>query len=304
MNKKLLYIYNPNAGKGLIMPKLHDVIDVFIKDGFQVEVHPTQGPKDAERAAFEAGNKYDVIACSGGDGTLDEVATGLVKAGNKTPIGYIPVGTTNDYASSLNISKEITLAAHEIVLGTPHLLDVGAFNDDIFVYIAAFGLFTEVSYGTDQNFKRLFGHMAYLLEGIKSLADIKSYNMKVEIDDEEYEGRFIYGMVTNSKSVGGFKHLTGANVELDDGLFEVTLIRMPKSILQLQEIASSLLLQDDKSDMIISCKAKKVKITAENEVAWTLDGEYGGNHTEVEIENLQHAMNILLIDEQIMETYE
>lgn len=301
MNKKLLYIYNPNAGKGLIIPKLHDVVDVFVKDGFQVEIYPTQGPKDAERVAFEAGSRYDVIACSGGDGTLDEVATGLVKAGNKTPIGYIPVGTTNDYASSLNISKEISLAAHEIVLGTPRMLDVGSFNDNIFVYIAAFGLFTEVSYGTDQNFKRLFGHMAYLLEGIKSLTDIKSYKMQVEIDDTSYEGKFIYGMVTNSKSVGGFKHLTGANVELDDGLFEVTLIRMPKNILELQEIASSLLLQDDKSDMIISCKAKKVKVVSENEVAWTLDGEYGGAHTVAELENRQHAIRIILVDEDFME---
>lgn len=298
MNKKLLYIYNPNAGKGLILPKLHEVIDVFVKDGYQVEVYPTQAPKDAEVKAQESAGLYDIIVCSGGDGTLDEVATGLVKSGKKTPIGYIPVGTTNDYASSLNISKEISLAAHEIMLGTPHTLDVGRFNDNYFVYIAAFGLFTEVSYGTDQNFKRLFGHMAYLMGGIKSLTDIKSYQMNVEIDGEQYEGNFIYGMVTNSKSVGGFKNLTGVNVELDDGLFEVTFIKMPKSILQLQEIASSLLSQDDKSDMIISCKARKVTVTAPEPVAWTLDGEFGGVHSEVIIENMPHAMEIILVNEK------
>lgn len=301
MDKKLLYIYNPNAGKGLILPKLHDVIDVFSKDGYQVEIYPTQGPKDAQYKAAASGNKYDIIACSGGDGTLDEVVTGLVKSGNQTPIGYIPVGTTNDYAASLKISKEISLAAREVMLGTPHPLDVGGFNDNIFVYIAAFGLFTEVSYETDQNFKRLFGHMAYLLEGIKSLTDIKSYNMKVEIDGEEYEGNFIFGMVTNSKSVGGFKNLTGANVELDDGLFEVTFIKMPKSILQLQEIATSLLMQVDKSDMIISCKAKKVTVISEDQIAWTLDGEFGGTHSIVEIENIPHAMQILLVDEKKLE---
>lgn len=301
MDKKLLYIYNPNAGKGLILPKLHEVIDVFSKDGYQVEIYPTQGPKDAQYKAAASGDKYDIIACSGGDGTLDEVVTGLVKSGNQTPIGYIPVGTTNDYAVSLKISKEISLAAREVMLGTPHPLDVGGFNDNIFVYIAAFGLFTEVSYETDQNFKRLFGHMAYLMEGIKSLTDIKSYKMKVEIDGTEYTGDFIYGMVTNSKSVGGFKNLTGANVELDDGLFEVTFIKMPKSILQLQEIATSLLMQVDKSDMIISCKAKKITVTSEDQIAWTLDGEFGGNHSIVEIENIPHAMQILLVDEKKLE---
>ncbi len=299
--KRMLYIYNPNAGKGLIVPRLHEVIDVFTKDGFRVEIYPTQGPKDAIRVVEEMAGRFDIVSCSGGDGTLDEIVTGMVKSGANVPIGYIPVGTTNDYASSLNISKEITLAAHEIMLGHSHPLDVGRFNDDYFVYIAAFGLFTEVSYATDQNFKRLFGHMAYLMEGVKSLTDIKSYKMKVEIDGAEYEGEYIYGMVTNSKSVGGFKHLTGKHVELDDGLFEVTFIRMPKSVSQLQEIASSLLLQDDKSDMIISCKAKKVKVTAEQEISWTLDGEFGGSHVEVELENLQHAMQIILMDEEKLE---
>lgn len=299
--KRMLYIYNPNAGKGLIVPKLHEVIDVFTKDGFRVEIYPTQGPQDAIRVVEEMASKYDLVACSGGDGTLDEVVTGMVKSGANVPIGYIPVGTTNDYASSLNISKEIKLAAHEILLGVPRPLDVGRFNDNYFVYIAAFGIFTEVSYATDQNFKKLFGHMAYLMEGIKSLTDVKSYAMTVDIDGEVHEGEFIYGMVTNSQSVGGFKHLTGKNVELDDGLFEVTFIKMPKSLAQLQEIASSLLLQDDKSDMIISCKAKNVKVTARQEVAWTLDGEFGGNHVEAELENLQHAMRIFLVDEEKIE---
>ena len=301
MNKKLLYIYNPNAGKGLILPKLHEVIDVFVKEGYDVEIYPTQGHKDAEKRAAEAGQNYDIIVCSGGDGTLDEVVNGLVKNGNRTPIGYIPVGTTNDYASSLKISKEITLAAHEIMLGTPHPLDVGGFNENIFVYVAAFGLFTGVSYETDQYFKRLFGHMAYLMEGIMSLTDVKSYKMKIEIDGVEHEGDFIYGMVTNSKSVGGFKHLTGPNVELDDGLFEVTFIRMPKNLIQLNEITTSLLLQDNKSDMIISGKAKRVKVVSEGPVAWTMDGEFGGNHEEVVIENIPHAMQILLVNEEKME---
>lgn len=304
MDKKLLYIYNPNAGKGIILPKLHEVIDIFAKEGYVVEIYPTQRSKDAENRASLAGDQYDIIACSGGDGTLDEVVNGLVKTGNRTPIGYIPVGTTNDYASSLNISKDIVLAAHEMMLGKPCPLDVGRFNDHHFVYVAAFGLFTGVSYETDQNFKRLFGHMAYLMEGIKSLADVKSYHMKVEIDGVEHEGDFMYGMVTNSKSVGGFKHLTGKNVELDDGVFEVTFIKMPKNLIQLNEIAGSLLLQDNKSDLIISGKAKCVKIRSDISVAWTMDGEYGGSHEEVLIENMPQAMRILLVDEEEMELAE
>ena len=301
MDKRLLYVYNPNAGKGLIVPKLHEVVDMFIKDGFRVEIYPTQGTKDAIRVVEENASQYDIVACSGGDGTLDEVVTGMIRSGAKKPIGYIPVGTTNDYASSLNISKDVKLAAHEIVLGTPHFLDVGRFNQDYFVYIAAFGIFTEVSYATDQNFKKLFGHMAYLLEGIKSLTDIKSYNLKVDIDGEVYEGDFIYGMVTNSQSVGGFKHLTGKNVELDDGLFEVTLIKMPKNVLEMTEIITSLLAQEDKTDLIISCKAKKVKVMSESPVSWTRDGEFGGEYTEVLLENMQHAMSILLVDEAGMD---
>lgn len=304
MNKRLLYIYNPNAGKGIILPKLHNVIDIFAKDGYTVEIYPTQGPKDAEERAAAAGDTYDIIACSGGDGTLDEVVNGLVKTGNQTPIGYIPVGTTNDYASSLNISKDIVLAANEMMLGKPRPLDVGKFNGHYFVYVAAFGLFTGVSYETDQNFKRLFGHMAYLMEGIKSLTDVKSYHMKLNIDGVEHEGNFMFGMVTNSKSVGGFKKLTGKNVELDDGMFEVTFIRMPKNLIQLNEIASSLLLQVDKSDLIISCKAKHVKVVSDVPVAWTMDGEYGGSHEEVYIENMSRAMQILLVNENEIEAAE
>lgn len=293
MERKLVFIYNPHAGKGIIQNKLAEIIDLFVKGGYQVEVYPTQGPQDAIRKVGTIPDDVDVIACSGGDGTLDEVVTGIVKFDKHMPVGYIPVGTTNDFAASLNISRNVVHAAADIVSGAPKPYDVGGFNKDVFVYIAAFGLFTDVSYETNQDLKKLFGHMAYLLEGVKRLGDVKGYWMKVDIGGHIYEDEFIYGMVTNSVSVGGFKNLTGKHVELDDGMFEVTFIRNPKNLLEMQEIISSLLLGDDKTDLIISGKAERVIIEAVEEVPWTLDGEYGGSHTFARIENLKHRMQII-----------
>lgn len=291
--KRMLFIYNPHAGKGKILPKLGEIIDIFVKGGYLVEIYPTQGPRDAVKKASKASKRFDLVVCSGGDGTLDEVVTGMVEGNRQFTIGYIPVGTTNDYATSLRISKDVIEAAEDIILGKPYAYDVGRFNDGVFVYIAAFGIFTEVSYATDQNFKKLLGHLAYLLQGIKSLTEVRSYKMKVTIDDKVYEDEFIYGMVTNSVSVGGFKNLTGPNVQLDDGLFEVTFIRRPKNVFELQEMIASLLLEEDKTDMIISCKTCRIKVEAENEVAWTLDGEFGGNLKEVVIENEKQRMMIM-----------
>lgn len=305
--KRMLFIYNPHAGKGRILPKLGEIIDIFVKGGYLVEVYPTQGPRDAIKKASKASKRFDLVVCSGGDGTLDEVVTGMVEGERKFTIGYIPVGTTNDYATSLKISKDIIEAAEDIVLGKPYAYDVGRFNQGVFVYIAAFGVFTEVSYATDQSYKKMLGHVAYILQGIKSLAEIKSYKMKVTIDDRVYEDEFIYGMVTNSVSVGGFKSLTGPNVKLDDGLFEVTFIKRPKNVFDLQDMISSLLLGEDKSEMIISCKSSKVKVEAEQEVAWTLDGEFGGNLKDVVIENEMQRMQIIqnkATDEELLLQFE
>lgn len=296
--KKLLFIYNPNAGKGQIMVKLGEIIEVFVKGGYRVEIYPTQAPRDAIQKVMSADDEFSVIVCSGGDGTLDEVATGMVKSGKQIPIGYIPVGTTNDYASSLGLSKNVEQAAFDIVDGEPKPYDVGIFNDDVFVYVAAFGLFTEVTYETNQELKKLFGHMAYVLEGVKSLADVKSYHIKLDIEGQIYEDDFIYGMVTNSASVGGFKKLTGKNVELDDGTFEYTFIRNPKNLMEMQEIITNLLTAEDKTGMILSGKTKRVTVESEEEIPWTLDGEYGGSQTYVCIENLHHGMQIIRLTEE------
>lgn len=293
MSKKdMLFIYNPRAGKAQIRSNLLDIIDIFVKDGYEVTVRPTQARGDAIKATKNKKDKYDIVACSGGDGTLDEVVTGMMQCEKRVPIGYVPAGSTNDFAISLEIPKNMIAAANTIIDGDTFACDVGQFNDDTFVYIAGFGLFTEVSYATDQQMKNVLGHMAYLLEGMNSLFQIKSYKMKVTVDGEVIEDEFIFGMITNSVSVGGFKRITGNNVELDDGLFEVTLIKRPMNPIELNRVMAALLDRDIDAECMYCFKAKEVHIESKEEMAWTLDGEYGGNHTEVTIKNLHKALEI------------
>ena len=209
-------------------------------------------------------------------------------------IGYIPAGSTNDFAVSLKLPRNMLKAAETAVKGTPFWCDVGNMNGRFFVYIAAFGLFTDVSYGTPQEWKNLLGHAAYLLEGAKSLTAIKSYGMRVECNGQVIEGEFIFGMITNSTSVGGFKNMTGANVQLNDGLFEVTLIKKPKNPMELSEILGSLTNRRDETSLIYSAKAERISIFTEEEIAWTMDGEFGGSHRKVLIQNEKQAVAIMV----------
>lgn len=292
--KKLLFIFNPKAGKGLIKNKLCDIVDIFTKGGYEVQIHPTQAPRDGYEQTKKFAEHMDLIVCGGGDGTLDEVVTGLMDSDIKVPLGYIPAGSTNDFASSHNISKDMVRAAQDIMEGQLHSCDVGVFNRSTFVYIAAFGLFTDVSYETDQHLKNMLGHLAYLLEGSKRIFNVPSYLLKVSTADEHITGEYIYGMITNARSVGGFKNLIGPGVELDDGLFEVTLIRKPKNPIELNEIITSLLLAEDNTELIDNFKAEWIQIESQEEIAWTLDGEYGGEHNFVRIDNKKHALELVL----------
>ena len=221
MKKKLLFVFNPKSGKGLIKDHLVNIVDIMTKAGYMITIYPTQSQGDAIRKVRKKAKKYDLVVCCGGDGTLDEVVTGMEQSDVNVPIGYIPAGSTNDFANSLGIPKDMVKAADAAVNGRAFPCDIGAFNNDYFVYVAAFGLFTEVSYQTSQQMKNILGHAAYILEGAKHIMDITSYRMKVMHDDEEIEDEFIYGMVTNSLSVGGFKGISGPDVLLDDGLFEL-----------------------------------------------------------------------------------
>jgi len=246
---------------------------------------------------MQEGSEYDLIICSGGDGTLDEVVTGMMQMDEKRPIGYIPMGSTNYFANSLQLPKNVRKAAEIALDGQPFACDVGQFNDNSFIYVAAFGIFTEVSYQTNQELKNLLGHAAYILEGAKSLLDIEAYEMRVEYADTILEGEFIFGMVTNSISVGGFKQIAGKNVLLDDGVFEVTLIKRPKNPLELNEIVTSLLARVDNTELIYSFKTDEIRFYTEKEVTWTLDGEYGGSHNQVVIKNWHRAVEIMVKSE-------
>lgn len=294
MVQKLLFIVNPHSGKGQIKNHLLQIVDIMVKAGFEVTVYTTQEPADAARKVTEDGAAYDRIVCSGGDGTLDEVMTGLMQSGMRIPIGYIPAGSTNDFANSLKIPKGMIKAAERAVADKPFSCDIGAFNEDTFVYVAAFGLFTEVSYKTSQQLKNIFGHVAYLMEGVKQLHDIPSYHLQVEYDGKVFQDEFIYGMITNSVSVGGFKGMTGKDVKLDDGVFEVTLIKMPHNPIELNQILVSLTNRVNDSTMIYSFKTEEVRVTSSEKVAWTLDGEFGGEHGEVLIRNLKQRVEIFV----------
>ena len=302
--KKLLFVYNPRAGKEMLKPRLTDVLDIFVKAGYEVTVHPTQAYRDAyyQIKEYEVG-KYDLIACSGGDGTIDEVATGMMKR-REMGKDVVPVGTTNDFAKSLHIPRKPLAAADNAVKGVPFPCDIGKFNDSVFVYIAAFGIFTDVSYETDQAVKNVLGHMAYILEGAKRIFNIPSYKIKVEHDGEVIEDEFIFGMVTNSRSVGGFSNMVGKNIVFDDGLFEVTLIKTPKNPIALQEIIAALLIEQVDTKHMYTFKTKKITFDSVEEIPWTLDGEFGGEQDYVEIENVQKAMEIMVPENHVLELSE
>lgn len=321
---KILFVFNPRAGKAKIRNKLCDIVDIFVKAGYEVTVYPTQAEGDAIRAVKDKREDYDLLVCSGGDGTLDEVVNGMIKCGKQIPIGYIPAGSTNDFARSLGIPKDMRRAAEMIVDGRDYACDIGAMNEECFVYIAAFGIFTDVSYETSQDIKNVLGHMAYILEGMKRISSIKSYRLKVrywekdgeeadaergkagagELSDgmrgfmdgsyreKEIEDDFIFGMVTNSISVGGFKRITGKYVEMDDGEFEVTLIRMPSNPLDINAIMTSLLSRRINTDHMYCFKTPKITFESEDEIPWTTDGEFGGNHKRVDIVNWKQAVKI------------
>ncbi|MCI8635708.1 MAG: YegS/Rv2252/BmrU family lipid kinase [Eubacterium sp.] len=292
--KKLLFIFNPQAGKAQIKSRLLQILDIMVQESYEVTIYPTRGREDALNIVQERAKDFELIVCSGGDGTLDEAVSGIMRSGQHIPLGYIPAGSTNDFANSLKIPRDMIKAAQIAVCGRKFACDVGAFNEKYFIYVAAFGIFTEVSYRTRQEWKNILGHAAYILEGVKSLPEITSYYMRVEYDDVVIEDEFIYGMITNSNSVGGFKNMTGKNILLDDGKFEVTLIRCPKNFAELNEILASLTNLIDNTDLIYSTKSDHVKILSEEEISWTLDGEFGGKVREVDICNIHQALEIMV----------
>lgn len=292
--RKLLFIYNPYSGKGTITRKLADIIDIFVKNDYEVTIHPTQKPLEAIELTKERSAQYDLLVCSGGDGTLDEVVTGMMQLEYKIPIGYIPAGSTNDFAKSMHLPRNMVKAAYSIMNGQKYACDIGSFQDDSFVYIAAFGLFANVSYETKQEVKNILGQAAYILEGMKGLSTIKFHKLKAITRETECEDEFIFGMITNSYSVGGFKKITGRNVKLDDGLFEVIFVRKPRNPIELNAILAAIIIREVDTKYMFYAKTDYLMVQSEDEVAWTLDGEYGGTYKEVVIRNCQQALEIII----------
>ena len=275
MSKKLLLIYNPTSGKAQVKSRLSDIIDVFAGGGYDVTVRPTQGPDDAYNTTCEKAGCFDLLVVCGGDGTLNECVRGLLTLppGNRKPLGYIPAGSTNDFASTLGIPKNLVKAAQNVLAGKPFACDAGRFNEGNFVYIAAFGAFTDVSYDTPQKFKNIFGHAAYLLEGIRRLPNIKPSHIRVNYGDGTIEGDYILGMVTNTRSVGGFKDRGGLGAKLDDGLFEVILFKNPNNPIELQNMVADFMKRNFSSPYCHVIRASHAVITAQEPIGWTLDGE-------------------------------
>ena len=292
--KTLLFIYNPAAGKGRVTGALGEIATIFQREEWLVTLYATRGPRDAYRMVQELGGSYDRIVCSGGDGTLSDVVTGMIHGGlGDRPLGYLPAGSTNDFSKTLRLPVNLSRAAEIAVTGEPFACDMGRFNEDhVFVYVAAFGIFTRVSYDTPQEMKQILGHAAYVLEGLRSLTEVSSYHMTVEHDGETEEGDFIYGMVSNSVSVGGFPGMKSNEVILDDGWFEVLLVRTPKSLPELNGVLTALLARQP-NENVLSFQARQVTFRCDQSVAWTLDGEFGGEHTEVDVDVLPRAVQVI-----------
>ncbi len=294
MHKRLLLIMNPAAGVRKANRHLTAMVALFNAHGYICTVFCTAGRGDATRIARENARDFDLVVCVGGDGTLNEVLGGMVEGGAHTPIGYIPAGSTNDFASSLSLSKDVLKAANDIMEGAPRILDAGSFNGRLFTYVASFGAFTEASYATPQRSKNLLGHLAYVLEGIKDLPNIHPVRLALEAGARRFEGEYIFGAISNATTLGGVLTLDKQCVAMDDGLFEITLIKMPQNLIDLNRIVLSLQTQQYDEELIHFCTAQQAAVSAPPEIPWTLDGEYAPGSADIRIQNLHHAYSMII----------
>jgi len=291
--KKLLFIMNPFAGQKKANKVLPEILMLFTEAGYEINISMTTGPGSATRLAAERGGNADLVVCCGGDGTLNETISGLQMAGIQVPVGYIPSGTTNDFASSLKLSHNPIQAAKDIIEGEPVAYDIGKFGDRYFSYVASFGAFTKSSYAVPQTVKNALGHTAYILGGISELSQIRNEHIRMEIDGEVVEDDFLFGAICNSTSVGGILTLPSDRVDMRDGIFEVMLIRAARNFNEITECIQAVQNQEYNCGMITFRPARKIKITVDPFMAWTLDGEKADGYQEIEVENLHHAIRIM-----------
>ena len=296
--RKLLFLVNPNAGQRRVNKFLTDIIGIFNEGGYEVTVFLTTGPGSGTRIVRDRAKDYDLVVCAGGDGTLNETITGLMEAGADCPIGYIPCGSTNDFAATLKLSMDVVQAARDIMLGAPQEYDLGKWGERYFSYIASFGAFTRVSYATPQNLKNALGHLAYVLSGIQELPQIRSIPMSLELDGERVEGKYIFGAVSNSTSVGGVFTLDPRLVDLRDGKFEVILVRLPRDMNELAACISAIQSGTYDCAAITFRSVSRLTVRQDPAVVWTLDGERAEGQQEIPIENLHRAIRLVRKQEE------
>ena len=291
--KKMLFVMNPFAGMRKGTRYTAEIIGIFNRADYDVNVYMTASQGDAARVIAARAKEFDVVVCAGGDGTFNETITGVLQAGVNIPIGYIPCGSTNDLAASLKLPTNIRKAAQAIAEGTPVSYDVGKFGNRYFSYVASFGAFTKASYATPQTMKNALGHTAYLLGGIQELSQIRKEHICIETEDRVIEDDFIFGAISNSTSVGGILTLDPKQVDMQDGKFELLLVRAPKNLIELSDCIVALQKQRYNCAMMTFLSAQKLKITANPKMPWTLDGEREDGHSEITVENLHQAIQLI-----------
>lgn len=293
--QNLLLIINPCAGQKKAKKLLVEIIDILNRAGFEVITYITSGPGDAENACIRYADQVSRIVCCGGDGTFNETVSGVLKSGKNIPIGYIPAGSTNDFASSLHLSNDILQATRDIVDGQPKHLDIGSFGNRYFSYVASFGAFTRTSYTTPQSLKNALGHTAYVLNGIQELSQIRSHPLRFTLSDGSIiEGRFLFGAISNSTSLGGVLTLTPDRVDMADGKLELLLIRAPKDLFELGECVRALQQKTYNCEMITFLSTDSVSISAPEDLCWTIDGEQESGHTQTSVSCLHHAIQVII----------
>ena len=291
--KKLLFVMNPYAGTRRANRYLPEIISIFNRAGYTVTAHMTAGSGDCTEVVERMAPEMDIVACCGGDGTFNETINGVLRSGADVPVGYIPAGSTNDFAASLKLPTGVLDAARAIVEGEPRRYDVGKFGDRYFSYVASFGAFTKASYATPQNIKNALGHTAYILGGIQEISQLRTTHMRLELDDEVLEDDFLFGAVSNSTSVGGILTLDPMQVDMTDGKFELLLVRAPKDLMELSECILALQSQQYNCAMITFRSARHMRAVCDPDIPWTLDGERADGRETVDIYNVHHAIRLL-----------
>ncbi len=292
--KRVLVVMNPNAGQKRGKRYLADILELFRKNEYVTTVMLTVRQGDAVSLVKDHGKGMDMIVCIGGDGTFNEVVNGVLEAKLSTPIGYIPAGSTNDFANSLKLPKNMVKAAMQIIQGTPHTVDVGRFDDRYFSYVASFGAFTKVSYATPQNIKNALGHLAYILEGVKDIPSIRPLHLRFETPEEVIEGDYLFGAISNSTSVGGILTLNPDVVDMNDGKFELLLVKAPNTITELNDIILALTTQKYDYPSITFACASELTVYASPDMDWTLDGEWAAGKEKLNVCNLHSAIQLIM----------